>query len=192
MRKKFFSLAPIFVLSLAFGATVLATNIPKMEKPISSSETEDSIVTQKDDDRLFQQCFAELMWQSSQMNLFYCPDFEFPVIRTVASNNWNLIEDASIFNVSSKEDLDTAELLPCAPGITEFFYLPADETTSEKENPPESGWLPILPNKNGNYRLPLKEGEEINGCYYVVFKYVIGDSEDCNTFYGMICLSTIF
>lgn len=138
--------------------------------------------------QLYKQCYAELVWQSNQVNLLYCAELEQPVIRAVADNNWNLIEDAFIYNSSSNENLDVIEVSPCALGVTEFYYLPADDITSESKNPPESGWIQTSANESGNYLLPLKEGDVVNGNYYTVFKYVIYD----DIYYGMFCLSTLF
>ena len=208
MRKKFFSrvvtfVCIAFVTSLASVVGVLAYNTNKMqtltaslkeiENRFDSGKNENVIPAKMESDfdaeqRLYEQCYAEIVWQNSQMNLLYCSELEQPVIRAVAENNWNLIEDAFIFNVSSQADLDIIEVSPCASGIKEFSYLPADDMTSESKTPPESGWIPTSPNEQGNYLLPLKEGEEINGSYYTVFKYVIYDY----TYYGVICLSTIF
>lgn len=208
MRKKFFLLVVTFVciafvISFASVIGVLAYSANKVQSLNASlEEIENRLVSAKNKNttrataesdfdasqKLYEQCYAEIIWQNSQMNLLYCAELEHPVIRAVAENNWNLIEDAFIFNISSKEDLDIIEISPCASGIKEFSYLPADDMTSESKNPPELGWIPVLPNEQGNYLLPLKGGEEIAGNYYTIFKYVIYDY----TYYGMICLSTIF
>ncbi len=198
MKKKFFAVLIFFMLSLAVVVGILAYNTNKvqainssleeLEKSLAmatpSKELSDFDVNQ----RLYEQCYAEIVWQSNQDNLLYCLDLEQPVIRAVAENNWNLIEDASIFNTSSQADLTIIEVSPCTSGIKEFSYLPADDITSESEIPPESNWIQISPNESGNYLLPLKEGEEITGNYYTVFKYVIHN----DTYYGMFCLSTLF
>lgn len=208
MRKKFFPhvvafVCIAFVTSFASVVGVLAYSTNKVQTLNASlKEIENRLdsaknktvtpATAKSDfdasQKLYEQCYAEIIWQNSQMNLLYCPEFEYPIIRAVAENNWNLIEDAFIFNTSSKKDLDIIEVSPCASGIKEFSYLPADDMTSESKNPPESGWISVSPNEQGNYLLPLKEGKEIAGSYYTVFKYVIYDY----TYYGMIALSTIF
>lgn len=190
MKKKFFAVLIFFMLSLAVVVGILAYNTNKVQAINSSlEELEKSLATVAPiDQHLYEQCYAELVWQSNQANLLYCDKLEQPVIRAVADNNWNLIEDAFIFNTSSQADLDIIEVSPCALGVTEFYYLPADDRTSEAENPPESDWTPVSPNESGNYLLPLKEGEEITGNYYTVFKYVIHN----DTYYGMFCLSTLF
>ncbi len=203
MRKKFFPhvvafVCIAFVISLVSVVGVLAYSTNKVQtlnaslKEIGNRLDSAKIATAESDfdasQKLYEQCYAEIIWQNSQMNLLYCPELEHPVIRAVTENNWNLLEDASIFNTSSKKDLDIIEVSPCASGIKEFSYLPADDMTSESETPPKSGWTQISPNENGNYYLPLKEGKEISGSYYTIFKYVIYDY----TYYGVICLSTIF
>lgn len=188
MRKKFFSLVTIFCIVVLAYLIYSYYNQKEMQLPLASSTANNYIVHNNNNEQLYEQCYAEIIWQNSQMNLLYCSELEYPVIRAVADNNWNLIEDASIFNTSSQADLTIIEISPCASGIKEFSYLPADDMTSESETPPKSGWTQISPNENGNYYLPLKEGEEISGSYYTIFKYVIYDY----TYYGVICLSTIF
>lgn len=188
MRKKFFSLVTIFCIVVLAYLIYSYYNQKEIQLPLASSTANNYIVHNDNNEQLYEQCYAEIIWQNSQMNLLYCSELEYPVIRAVADNNWNLIEDASIFNTSSQADLTIIEISPCASGIKEFSYLPADDMTSESEIPPKSGWTQISPNENGNYYLPLKEGKEISGSYYTIFKYVIYDY----TYYGVICLSTIF
>lgn len=137
------------------------------------------------DDEMLEQCFDELLNQSLQVNLLYCQEMDdYPIIRTVTEDNWNLIYDAAIINFTHRQ-LSTIKISPCFYAkFKYFYYLPTSNHEIDKAaTPPKKGWKEISPNVDGDYTIPLTEaGKAEDGCYYTIIKYAIGNE----FYYGII------
>ena len=137
---------------------------------------------------LYRQCYLEMSWQIYGVNLLYCEDFEFPVIRAVSEDNWNLLQDADLVNFSTQEVEEiTVSLCSSNVAISNFYYLPTNDKLSLAQNPPKSGWIEVSSDA-GEYTIPLMEAEKHGSERYTAIKYTIGD----DTYYGIIATGLKF
>ena len=109
-------------------------------------------------DRLatYRQCYDEMALQAWGLNFLYCKDLETPVIRTVSSKNWDLINNAGILTFTTSET-DYLKISPCCEGLHSFAYLLADDYITEF--PPKDGWISV-PSSDGTYRVPFDKVEK--------------------------------
>ncbi len=182
MKKKKFLCITLSTISIAIIIFVTYCRIEESAVTDETSKFESHI------ELVYHESFNEIVLQSWGFNFFYCKDLQMPIFRS--ASKWNLIYELAMQNFTEKSS-GNLELVPCAKGITDFCYLPISNTAvrSKTEPPADADWIPLSPNANGNYSLPLDAIDESN----IAIRYSIAIEDAVNpirdyTFYGILTM----